>query len=583
MLTLQNFDKQVNPTILQRGKQYYNNENVTSIEETGNGIWSAEVEGTEIYQVEVTVKANDEISDYSCDCLYDGGICKHVVAVLFTVQSEIKNARGKPKKDEKKDVFETLLQSVTNNDYQNFIRYYAAKNKNFKTEFELFFADRDSRIDVEKKYSELLQKLIQKYSSRGCIEYRASFGLSKEIDKLLGTGLGYVAKNNFRDAFALAKAVLKPMMEAIQNCDDSNGNLGGNIDSAIELLERIIDADTVAINIKEELFNFLLKELNEKIYFDYGDFGYHLFSLFQKLAVQLDKAAALLTFVDAQVLKLTGENDGYRKEYFQKSKIEFFQQTGKNDEAEKLVQQSMDIVEVRMEVINKTISKKDFATAKKLVAEGIKIAESKAHPGTVAQWEKELLRIAMLEKDTATIRHYTKHFSFDRGFSVEYYQQWKNTFTAPEWKATIENYINETIQNVREEWNKNKHKSWRPASYPPLLQTLAPIYILEKYWDRLLALVQQVNNLNTTLEYHQQLLKDYPSELLAIYLPALEEYGVHANGRGEYTDLVNKMKNIIKDIPQGERKILNIAKRLKERFSVKPRRPAMIEELDKIL
>ena len=134
MLTLQNFDKQVNPTILQRGKQYYNNENVASIEETGNGIWSAEVEGTEIYQVEVTVKANDEISDYSCDCLYDGGICKHVVAVLFTVQSEIKNAWGKPKKDKKKDVFETLLQSVTNNDYQNFIRHYAAKNKNFKTE-----------------------------------------------------------------------------------------------------------------------------------------------------------------------------------------------------------------------------------------------------------------------------------------------------------------------------------------------------------------------------------------------------------------------------------------------------------------
>ena len=36
MLTLQNFDIQVNPTILQRGKQYYNNENIASIEETGN-------------------------------------------------------------------------------------------------------------------------------------------------------------------------------------------------------------------------------------------------------------------------------------------------------------------------------------------------------------------------------------------------------------------------------------------------------------------------------------------------------------------------------------------------------------------
>ena len=583
MLTLQNFDKQVNPTILQRGKQYYSNKNVGSIEETGNGVWSAEVEGTEIYHIEVTVKANDEVSNYSCDCPYDGGICKHVVAVLFALQNERKKTGKKPKKDGEKDVFETLLKSVTNNDYQNFIRQYAAKNRNFKTEFELFFADKDSRIDVEKRYAELVKKLVQKYSSRGYIDYKASFSLSKEIDKLWATGLGYVAKNNFRDGFALAKAVLKTMMEAMQNCDDSNGNLGGNINSAIGLLERIIDADTVAINIKEELFNFLLKELNDKIYFDYGDFGYHLFSLFQKLAVQLDKAAAFLTFVEAQLLKLTGKYDEYQKEYFQKMKIEFFQQTGKADEAEKLVQQSMDIVEVRMEVINKTISKKDFTKAKKLVAEGIKIAESKAHPGTVAQWEKEFLRIAKLEKDTVTIRRYTKHFAFDRGFSIEYYQQWKNTFTVPEWKVIIENYINETIQNVSEEWTKNKHKLWRPTSYPPLLQSLAPIYIQEKYLDRLLALVQQINNLNTTLEYHQQLVKDYPSELLAIYLPALEEYGVQANGRDEYTDLVNKMKKIIKDIPDGERKILNIAKRLKERFSVKPRRPAMIEELDKIL
>ena len=147
----------------------------------------------------------------------------------------------------------------------------------------------------------------------------------------------------------------------------------------------------------------------------------------------------------------------------------------------------------------------------------------------------------------------------------------------------MEKYINETIQKVTEEWTKNKHKLWRPTSYPPLLHSLAPIYIQEKYLDRLLTLVQQVNNLNTTLEYHQHLVKDYPSELLVIYLPALEEYGVQANGRDEYTDLVNKMKKIIKDIPEGERKILNIAKRLKERFSVKPRRPAMIEELDKIL
>ena len=197
MLTLQNFENHINPTILQRGKQYYSNGKVAYIEEAGNYTWSAEVEGTEKYEVEVTMNANDEINTYLCDCPYEGGICKHVVAVLFALQNEIIKAEKEPKKGLKKDVFETLLKSVTNNEYQNFIRHYSTKNKDFKTEFELFFADKDSRIDVEKKYTELIQKLIRKYTSHGYIDYRASFGLSRDVDKLLETGLAYAAKNNF--------------------------------------------------------------------------------------------------------------------------------------------------------------------------------------------------------------------------------------------------------------------------------------------------------------------------------------------------------------------------------------------------
>jgi len=585
MLNLKNFEKEIVPVILKRGEQYFRNGNVTSIEEEGNGVWSAEVEGSETYTVEVTIKSNDKISDYFCDCPHEGGICKHVVAVLFTLQNEIVKANGKPVINTKKDVFETLLKSVTHNDYQKFVQQYAQKNKNFKTEFELFFADKDNRIDVAKKYSELVNKLIKKYSTGGYIDYRSSFGLSREIDKLLAIGQGYIAKNNFRDAFALFKAVLKPMIEVITYCDDSDGNIGDSIDSAVELLQIIISAMAAAISIKEEVFEFLQNELENKDYFDYGDFGYSLFSIFQSLAVQLDKGAIFLSFTNAQIARLTGQYDDYRKEFYKKGIIVFLQQTGKAAEAEKLLEQNMDIVEVRMEVMNKVIEKKDYHAAKKIIAEGIKIAGSKSHAGTVDQWKKELLRIANLENDITAIRNYTKYFAFDQGVSAEYYEKWKKTFTPVEWKQTIEKYIAEMIQKVTGEWerSKSKNKFWQAPPYPPLLQSLGPVYILEKFWDGLLILVQQANNLNTTLEYHQYLVKDYSSALLAIYIPALEEYGVKANSRGEYADLVSKMKRIIKDIPEGKKDVLAVAKHLRERFSVKPRRPAMIEELDEIL
>lgn len=195
------------------------------------------------------------------------------------------------------------------------------------------------------------------------------------------------------------------------------------------------------------------------------------------------------------------------------------------------------------------------------------------------EWKKELLRIAFLEKDTEIIRHYTKYFAFDHWFSQEYYNQWKKTYKTDEWKVVIESLIAGTIKRITKTHEKNKNKFWyRPN--PPLLDELAPIYIEEQYWDRLLALVQKEDNLDTVLQYHQRLMKIYPSELSMLYFPLLESAGDKASSRSEYAQLVAKMKMIMKDIPASKSKIIAIAQALKTKY---PRRPAMIDELNEIL
>ena len=95
--------------------------------------------------------------------------------------------------------------------------------------------------------------------------------------------------------------------------------------------------------------------------------------------------------------------------------------------------------------------------------------------------------------------------------------------------------------------------------------------------------MQQENTLDATLQFHEYLVKSYPEELLVIYLPKLEAYGRNTDNRSQYADLVKKMQKVMKDIPQGKERILALAQKLKDRFSVKPRRPAMIEELNKIV
>ena len=59
--------------------------------------------------------------------------------------------------------------------------------------------------------------------------------------------------------------------------------------------------------------------------------------------------------------------------------------------------------------------------SQKNILAGIKIAETKLHPGTVDQWKKELLQIAKLENDIKGISNYTKYFVFDRGVNNTYY------------------------------------------------------------------------------------------------------------------------------------------------------------------
>lgn len=105
------------------------------------------------------------------------------------------------------------------------------------------------------------------------------------------------------------------------------------------------------------------------------------------------------------------------------------------------------------------------------------------------------------------------------------------------------------------------------------------IYIQEKYWDSQLALVKQEADLFTILEYHKYLSKKWPGELVEIYLQAFERRADKCNSRSEYAELAGKMKMVINDIPVAKPKIILLVKNLKQKY---PRRPAMIEELDKI-
>lgn len=86
------FEEEVHFLITERGKEYYDANQVLMLKQTSDG-WSAVIEGTETYHV--LLEGHDVITSWNCTCPFEHGpVCKHVAAVLFAVQEQIRANRA---------------------------------------------------------------------------------------------------------------------------------------------------------------------------------------------------------------------------------------------------------------------------------------------------------------------------------------------------------------------------------------------------------------------------------------------------------------------------------------------------------
>jgi len=574
MLTLDNFETALASKIVQRGHEYFKSQAVELLDKDSPGNWSAVVSGSEDYEVEVVLSGRN-VSETFCDCPYDGGpVCKHVVAVLYALREQAASPK-QASAQAKKLSFEDLLLKVSADELRAFIRHQRQGNREFGEKFMLFFAEKDPSMDVSAKYEGLVRGIVRNNSSQGFIEYRQTFAFSKEIRSVLNAAEAAIAQKNYRDAFAIAKVICHEVMQLVQASDDSAGNIGGVLSSGIQIFEKIAEATTVSPELLGQLLEHLGKILPDKTWFDYGDYGYDLLTIAEKTALRT-RPEVFLNLLDALAKIHVGKYSDYTQDHFKKARIRFLQTAGRAEEAEKLVAENLEVVELRMDVVQQAIDKQDFTKAKRLVAEGIQIAEGKKHPGTVADWEKVLLDIARRENDVMTVRQITQKFAFDRGLNAQFYQAWKATFSAARWPQAIEQYIQSVIEKEKAQPRRGV---WDDLAHTLFLR-LSPIFIQEEQWERLLNILPKPPGENMLSTVHPYLSKRYPQEMLAFYLPVLENLGDKASSRNEYQHLAALMKKVKQDIEGSHAAMDVLAADLIRKYS---RRPAMVEELRKVV
>ncbi|MFD1140335.1 SWIM zinc finger domain-containing protein [Larkinella insperata] len=578
MLILDTFDRQLAPTTVQKGRRFFTQQAVLSLEQTGQARWNADVEESEVYSVEIQLQ-DRAITDAFCDCPAEDSFCPHTVAALFALREKLKQRQPKAKRASKKLTLDDLLHQVTVEELRQFVADYAAADKSFASKIQLHFADKDPRIDVGKQYTELVRKAIRTHARRGFVEYRETGKLAREIRAILATGQQFLARKNYRDALTVSRVIVVELVNLFDHCDDSAGHLSSTVSSAINLLGQLADSEEAAQPLRQQLVDFVAAELKLSTYFEYADFGARLLDAAFRATMKLSEPDRFLVLIDQLIPLYRDEYDEYTQNLLRTTQIRFLKTLGRTDEVRRLTLENLEIVEVRQEVVAEAVDAGDFERAKVLVQEGIRLAEQKKHSGTVRRWQEQLLAIAYRENDLPTVRSWTKAFAFEPGqeVSLPYYRQWKQTFSARDWAREYRKLIQAMTQTAAQ--NASQRKAVWFYEPDTLFHQLAPIFVEEKQWLALLDLVQTQPSLERLQQAHPYLASRVPAEMLALYLPVLEKLGQKANDRSDYRRLAQLIAQIKNDIPEGVPVMNALIQVLKER---NPRRLAFLEELNAV-
>jgi len=561
-MNYKDFEEHISEIILTRGKNYFEAGAVDDLSKE-DGHWFASVHGSDVY--EVVIQGIRSIKEWDCDCPYDRGpICKHVTAVLYAVQAEKNKPKtSKPKKA--KNQVDEIFKNAKSDDLINFfkknLRYHKDLKQKLLSEF-LHLLDTNDKDRYKKVIDDLVKNAGGRY---GFIDYQEGKRLSNAFNKLLQKAEIAIQKKNYLDALDICIAVLLKVPNLLLTVDDSSGALQGSCYFALNILESLLESSAVPPIFKDQIFEVMLDVFEkDKSGFDFKD---DLLALLLAQDLDQEKLKQIQKIVQKTFDNLEGDYIEFSQERYISILIELAQRIGNKEESEKLISHYIHFPEIRKIKLETFFEKEDYPSAKQLIAEGIQLAKDKKHPGTVSQWKKVLIEISRLEKDVNEERRLLKDEFFSSYNSIEYFLKLKDTFSLKEWPEEREIIISQIL-------GKDKTISYKNVD------TLAQIYIHEKLWKRLLALLHNKNiSSHTIYRYGTHLHKAYPEEMLALYKPIIIEEASRANGRSHYREVANKLSALLKI--KGSR---DMVEELLEKFrTIYIRRPAMIDELKNVL
>ena len=594
MITLDNFEHLVPFKIWQRGMDYYEDGAVSALEETSPDKWTATVEGTECYTVEVSLNG-DEVEAWECDCPYDmGDICKHIVAVVMAIRDEKekgnKSAFSKrvslvkktvvvekmrdeaeevsiieeDRNNENKTSFTDLMKLAKKEDLSSFIEAYAMNDEHFKQVFLDYLTKKYIRPEkkIQKDYQQEVKRIFASAAKKRKSRYSYYDDYDEEIrwdviesgmQKLFDEAMTLLKVDEVEGPAKTASQFFLSLSETVDDSilydDDGLCMMGDCCERATEIMREVVKHPSASTNLKQSILNEVDKMRDLDNFFDLDSNGLK-FEISQLIQTPEQHLAMLDEEINTHL--------EYGTSYYVVMKIDYLNELGRIEEAQTVMEQFLHLPGIRRKKVEQLQGEEKYVEALELLNDGITQAKLDNHSGTETQWWEMKLRIYELQKSNKEIIATCRTLFIANGGSMEYYKKLKKNVPSNEWKAFLYGMIAEV-----------KYKR----------EVMADIYEEEKEYDELLRWIisESYNRIRHILNYGPRMPKSYHSTLLELFTSDIKTYTA-----SKYNISRNHYQTIAQWLHEAKKMMggAMVVSRIVEEFrTTYKRRPAMMEEL----
>lgn len=556
---INNLENYIDKTILQRGRQYHKNGCVGEIGISDNHKYTAEVYGTDTYEVTLKI-LDDKLQEYVCTCPYDmGPICKHIVAVLYEIRNEeveleVEIIEEKPKNTRAKSVnkqVEEVFNKLSEKEKSEYLKQIILGDKKLRDRFLNTFATLNSSANSAEYFSKQIKSVLKSVAGRdGFIGWGETSKVWKELDSLYSLSDKMVQSKNFRTALNVNFSLLKELVVALGYCDDSNGDIGGMIDTASANLLDIAQED-LSIADRQYFLDFCINEYQKKTFHGW-DWHMEMMLFASYLAIDEEHVKLIID-------NLTKHHESnYEQKRAETIHLRLLERFRSADEAKIYKLSHRNNGDIRTLLIQECIDAHDLDKALEYAQEGYE-EDIKDKPGLAKEWIDWQLKIAQLRGDRMEIIRLARYlFIDDWRKKQDYFAILKGQIPTSEWPE----YLSTLIADIK------KSKKWQAT------QMLISIYIREKDFKELLEIVRSDPSFNTLDANEKYLITDYKNELSNMYEKAIYKYMENNVSRSHYKTAVKYIRKI-KKLDSIE-KSLEIVAKLRRLY---PQRRALMEEL----